>query len=119
MKTIYRIFYICVVTVVSPGIKEPANVAMPDSQRYPLKLCMIKYELEINFYNLEELLFSIVHLYCRKTIRNFENEKLLNREKKDNISLIIDQLKVLRLLLRIPHSHICMEGHLKLHLQSL
>ena len=55
---------------------------MPDSQRYPLKLCMIKYELEINFYNLEELLFSIVHLYCRKTIRNFENEKLLNREKR-------------------------------------
>ena len=74
MKTIYRIlFNICVVSEVSPGIKEPANVAMPDSQRYPLKLCMIKYELEINVYNFEKLLFSIDHLYCRKTFRNLKN----------------------------------------------
>ena len=33
-----------------------AKMAMPDLQRYPLKLCLIKYELDIQVYNLENLL---------------------------------------------------------------
>ena len=35
-------------------------MAMPDSQQYRLKLCLITYELDINVYNVENRLFSIV-----------------------------------------------------------
>ena len=33
---------------------------MPDSQQYTYKLCLIKDELDINVYNFENWLFSIV-----------------------------------------------------------
>ena len=32
-------------------------MTMPDSQRYPKKLCLIKNELDINVYNFENCLF--------------------------------------------------------------
>ena len=35
-------------------------MAMPDSQRYREKLCLIKYELDINFCKFENWLFPIV-----------------------------------------------------------
>ena len=45
-----------------PFIELWAKMAMPvpDSQWYPLKRCQIKYEFNINVYNFETWLFSIV-----------------------------------------------------------
>ncbi len=37
--------------------KVDAKMTMPDSQRYPKKLCLIKNELDINVYNFENCLF--------------------------------------------------------------
>ena len=37
-----------------------AKIAVPDSQRHPLKRCLIKYDLDINVNNLRKLIFSIV-----------------------------------------------------------
>ena len=39
------------------GTKDE-NIQLSDSQQYPLKLCLIKYESDINVYNLEKWLFS-------------------------------------------------------------
>ena len=51
--------------------------------------CRIKYELDINFLNFENWLFSFVifqqtwlvlaHFYCRKTCRSCQNYSLLNQ----------------------------------------
>jgi len=53
---------------------------------------MIKLELYINVYNYKND-FSIKngHFYCRKTYRNYQNQTLLNLEKR-NISHNIDEI---------------------------
>ena len=40
-------------------IRLHAKISISTSQRYPLKLCLIKYDLFINVYNFENWLFSI------------------------------------------------------------
>ena len=74
-----------------------AKMTMPDSQRYPLKLCLIKYQLEINvFFVVENLWFSMgfsTKITCRKTgSAEIIRLKHLNLEKKYSIFHIIDQI---------------------------
>ena len=85
----------------------------------------MNYELEINFYNLENLVIfncgfytkvTCEFLYFRKT---YKNDKNLNTSEHVIIFIIIDQIKVSREPLKIGHCHFCIEGHLKLCLQSL
>ena len=53
---------------------------MPDIQRFPKTLCLIKYELDINVYDIETEPFQMrfftkmnfVQIYCRKTNRNYQ-----------------------------------------------
>ena len=49
-------------------------MAMPDIQRFPLKLCLIKYEVEFNIYNFKNLSFLILFLY-KSDLRISADEK--------------------------------------------
>ena len=40
-----------------------AKMTMHDSQRIPLKLCLFKYELDINVYNFENCLLKLWCIY--------------------------------------------------------
>ena len=106
-----------------------AKMVMPDSRRYPLKLCLIKYELDINIYNSEKLSFSIilslqkrlVHFYIRTKCRYFQTLTLymnLYWTYKTTICLLhyITQIKVSMVVLWIGHCHLCAEGNMKLRL---
>ena len=48
-------------------IRLHAKISISNSQRYPLKLCLTEYELDIIFYNFEKSLFSIVVFYISTT----------------------------------------------------
>jgi len=54
---------------------DPPCTAMSDSQRYPCKLCLIKYELDINVYNFKSWLFSIVVFLHKSDFRISTAEK--------------------------------------------
>ena len=63
-------------------------MSLPDSQGYPLKLCLIKYELDIYVYNIKKKLFSILvslqkqfaHFYSRE--KNKLSESNTYNQKK-------------------------------------
>ena len=56
-----KIFFMSQGTVSVIHVTIHAKIAVPDSQRHPLKRCLIKYDLDINVYNLRKLIFSIVY----------------------------------------------------------
>ena len=69
---------------------------MPDSQRYPRKLCLIKYELLIRVYNLENWLFSIVvnlqkwlaHFYYMKKVQKWTEFETFKTRKTTSSTLL-------------------------------
>ena len=87
---------------------------MSDLQRYPKKLCLIKYELDINVFVSLNCLFLFEVGKKLTEINTFRVKKKLIVSSK---SLIRD--KVSMVPLKIVHFHLCMEGHLELHVQSL
>ena len=91
------------------------------------KLCLIKYELDINVLVSLNCLFSFVgsllkllthSLFIRNNGENHRN-KHFSSQKNDAIFRIFDQIKVSRLPLQVRHCNLCMEGHLKFSIQSL
>ena len=97
---------------------------MSYSQLYPWKLCLIKYELDINVYKFQTWLYFQLWFLFRLGIsssgkqRNYHNLNLLNLENY-NVFNIIDQITTLWVPLLIRHCHLCMNGHWKLHLPPL
>ena len=50
-------------------------MAMPDSQRYLYKFCLIKYELDINVYNFEQLFFQLWFLTKSDIVHSYVMQK--------------------------------------------
>ena len=91
---------------------------------YPETLCLIKSELDMNAYNFENLLFSIMflkkwpaHFFCRRAYRNYKNYTLLSLEKWHYLPHYWSDKGYS--IMWIEHCHLCIECHLKLCLQSL
>ena len=64
-------------------------MAMADWQRYPSKLCQIKFELYINVYEFVNLLFHLWFLYkvtclflLQEDVKKFLESQILNLEKR-------------------------------------
>ena len=63
-------------------IRLHAKISISTSQRYPLKLWLIKYDLDINVYNFETDYFQfeaslqkwLAHYYCRKAYQNIKDK---------------------------------------------
>ena len=97
-------------------------MAMPDLQRYPEKLCLLKYKIYISvicfckFY-LWVLCESDMRISCKKEAMEKLAEVNTFRVRKTTVSF--DQIKVSMVSLYIGHCHLFMEVHLKLRIQSL
>ena len=87
-------------------------MAMSILRRYPWKLCLIKYEWNINFFVPLNCLFIIVVSCFLK--RNWETQgnRNFSRQKKSGIFHIFDQI-ISRVKLYIWHCHLCLEGSLE------
>ena len=64
---------------------------MPDSQRYSKKLCLIKYELNINVYDFKLIIFK-----CDFSTKLSSEIKTLRPRKNDDIFNIIGHKNVSR-----------------------
>ena len=51
---------------------------MPDSQRYPENLCLIKYEFEINVYNFKTDYFLLWFLYKHALFITATGKQIVN-----------------------------------------
>ena len=76
-------------------------MAMPDSQRYTLRLSPIKLKLDINVYNLEnwypycgyKLKMWLAHYFCRKTSKKYQLNTFKPRKTTFSSILLIVSLK--------------------------
>ena len=80
-----------------------AKMTMPDSQ--------LIIQTFSDFYNLDNLVFSIV-VSLQKWLAHFYSRKTLSNQEKRQYLHINDQIKVSRLLLWIGHCNLCLEGHI-------
>ena len=95
-------------------------MAMSDWQRYPEKLCLIKYELYIIFLVLKtdfsQLWFVWLRIY---TAGKRMGIIIIKHSKPDNTFHIFDQIKCQGCRCESGIANLYMGGHLNLHLQSL
>jgi len=98
---------------------DPPCKDMPDFKWYELDINVFVY---LNLLSVQTCGFSARvsgALFAYKNNVEIYRNKHFPNQKNDIIFHIFDQVMVLRVPKKIGHCYFCMEGHLKLRLQSL
>ena len=82
-----------------------------DSHRFPWKPCLIKYKSDINVYNFENWLFSIV-ISLKKRFVHFHYMRTYTIRIKQYETKIIDLKRGISVTLWKGQCHLCMKCHI-------